>query len=273
MAKKVNHTAKDSVFRSLFTEPENLFQLYKTLHPEDAELTEQDLHIVTMKQIFFRGMYNDLGFLAGDKLLVLAEAQSIWSPNIMLRGLMYLMSTYQEYLTSIKANIYGTKPVELPRSELYVIYTKERGDLPDWISFKDTFFPDVECAVDARARVIYEDESDSIVNQYIKFCMVFDGQRKLHGDTEKAIKETIRICCDDNLLRDFLTRRRAEVEGIMGTLFDQDYIDELKRREPLLDVALNLLKMKLHLEDIVKATTLSADDVRRLAKDNGLSVV
>lgn len=70
-----------------------------------------------------------------------------------------------------------------------------------------------------------------------------------------------------------LTRHRVEVERMLGTLFNQEYVDKLKEKEPLFKVALNLLKMKLHLEDIVKATELSADEVRRIAKENGLSVV
>lgn len=282
MPDKINHVAKDSVFRSLFSEPQNLLKLYQALHPEDDKVTEQDLHIVTMEQIFFKGIYNDLGFLAGDKMLIMAEAQSTWSPNIVLRELIYLIDTYQEYLTGIGANLYGSKPVKIPKPEMYVIYTKERDNRPEWLSFKDTFFPDeVDCSLDARAKVLYADDSDSIVNQYIRFCMVFDQQRGLHGNTQQAIMETIRICCADNLLKDFLTRRRTEVEGIMGTLFNQDYIDELNNKQireegelaRAFKVALNLLKMKLHLEDIVKATELSADEVRRLAKENGLSVV
>jgi hypothetical protein len=42
------------------------------------------------------------------------------------------------------------------------------------------------------------------INQYIIFCKVFDDQRKKHGLTQEAIEETIRICKDRNILRNYL---------------------------------------------------------------------
>lgn len=261
------------MFRTLFADPHYLLQLYRTLHPDDHTTSEQNLQIVTMGQLLFNGIYNDLGFLVGDRLLVLAEAQSTWSENIVLRELTYLFGTYQEYLSQTKANLYGTKAVHLPRPEMYVIYTRERGNHPEWLSFKDTFFPDEDCPIDARVRVLYADHTHTIVDQYIRFCMVFDRERSLHGDTEMAITETIRICCDENLLRDFLLTHRAEVMRMLGTLFSQEYMDKMKLHESMLGVALKMLKRNVHLDDIVEFTELSPEDVRRLARDNGLSAV
>jgi hypothetical protein len=56
------------------------------------------------------------------------------------------------------------------------------------------------------------------------FCKVFDEQRKLHGYSETAIKETIRICKDRNVLREYLEGRESEVVTIMTSLYDQDEI-------------------------------------------------
>ena len=39
----VKYTLKDSIFTNLFSHPEYLLQLYKTLHPEDTEATEDSL--------------------------------------------------------------------------------------------------------------------------------------------------------------------------------------------------------------------------------------
>ena len=73
---KINRNIKDSVFCDLFGKPEYLIQLYRVLHPEDLETQQEDLTIVTLSRIIVREMYNDLGFLAGNRLLVLVEAQS-----------------------------------------------------------------------------------------------------------------------------------------------------------------------------------------------------
>ncbi len=43
---KVKRTAKNSVFLDLFQDKKNLLKLYKTLHPEDTDATEDTLDIV-----------------------------------------------------------------------------------------------------------------------------------------------------------------------------------------------------------------------------------
>lgn len=279
------YTAKDSVFRDLFQEPKYLLQLYQALHAEDTEATEEDLEIITIEQIMMDGIYNDLGFLVKDRLMVLVEAQSTWSENIVIRSLIYLMSTYQEYLHRKKINRYSSKKVKLPVPELYMIYTKERGDHPEVLSLKDSFFKNVNCAIDAKVKVIYLDDSATIINQYIGFCTVFDEQRKIYGSNIQAVRETIRICVDRDLLREYLEGRRTEVEGIMLTLFSQEWVDEIRLKEArdegeangitkgIVKVALNMLRKNRALDLITEATNLSADEVRKIARDNNLSVV
>ena len=99
------------------------------------------------------------------------------------------------------------------------------------MSLKDIYFPGVDCDLDFKARVIYLDKSDSIINQYIKFCIVLNQQVKLYGRTRQAIRNAIRICKDDNTLREYLTDKEKEVEDIMVSLFDQDWITEVYGEE------------------------------------------
>ena len=40
-------------------------------------------------------------------MVVLVEAQAIWTPNIIVRCLMYLAQTYQEYFESTGQNVYS----------------------------------------------------------------------------------------------------------------------------------------------------------------------
>ena len=114
----------------------------------------------------------------------------------------------------------------MPKPELYVIYTQEKKGHPDILSFKETYFSGQECCIDAWAKVIYLDDSDSIINQYIKFCLVHTRQAKIYGYTLTAIKNTIRICKEQNLLRKFLESREMEVEDIMLTLFNQSHVTD-----------------------------------------------
>ncbi len=48
---KAKRTAKNSVFLDLFQDKKNLLKLYKTLHPEDTDATEDTLDIVTIDNV------------------------------------------------------------------------------------------------------------------------------------------------------------------------------------------------------------------------------
>ena len=47
---KAKKTTKDSVFRDLFENPTYLLQLYQALHPEDTEVTEEQISRVTIQR-------------------------------------------------------------------------------------------------------------------------------------------------------------------------------------------------------------------------------
>ena len=228
--KRMKHSVKDTVFRDIFSKKKYLIQLYNALHPEDKTITQADLEIVTLQSILLNGIYNDLGFMVrGKQLMILVEAQSTWSANIVIRALIYLMSTYQDYFNANQIQLYGSHKVEMPKPELYVIYTGDKGKHPDVLSLKDEFFSDTDCCIDAKVKLIYLQDSDDIINQYIGFCIVCNEQVALHGRTLKAVKEIIKICRNKNLLREYLSERETEVEEIMLTLFDQEHVWNIER--------------------------------------------
>lgn len=78
--------------------------------------------------------------------------------------------------------------------------------------------------MEVKAKVIYESGGDDIINQYIVFCRVFNEQTGRYGMTKKAVTETIRICKDRNVLREYLLQREKEVVTIMMRLFDEEEI-------------------------------------------------
>ena len=56
---------------------------------------------------------------------------------------------------------------------------------------------------------------------------MYNEQRKKCGQTKEAIEETIRICKDRNVLREYLENREREVVDIMMTLYDDEEIAEM----------------------------------------------
>lgn len=145
---------KDSVFTNLFQDKKYLLRLYQALHPEDSTVTEDDIQDVTLKHILVDAAYNDLGFSVGGRLVILVESQSTFSVNIIIRALMYLVQTYHEFFKRTRQNLYGSKPVTVPKPELYVILTGDRPKTPpDVISLSKDFFNGGKTAVDEEVRV------------------------------------------------------------------------------------------------------------------------
>ena len=267
MAKR---TAKNSVFLDLFQNKSHLLRLYKTLHPEDTTATEDSLTDVTIENVLTDNLYNDLGFIVNNKLMILIEAQSTWTMNILVRVLLYMAQSYHEYFQRTSQNYYKSKKVKMPKPELYVIFTGNKGRKPDKVFLSREFFQGEEIDIEVKAKVIYEGNTDDIINQYIVFCKVFDEQTKQHGMKQKAIMETIRICKDRNVLREYLLDREKEVVTIMMSLFDEEQIMKSfiksERHDTERAMAEQLIrKGKMTLEEIADCvSTLSFDELKEI---------
>jgi len=268
---------KDSVFTNLFQDKKYLLQLYKTLHPEDCNVKEDEIADVTLKHILIDADYNDLGFSVGNRLMVLVESQSTWTLNIIIRALMYLIQTYHDYFKRTNQNLYGSKKVNMPKPELYVIFTGDRKNIPDTISLSKDFFDGIKTAIDAEIKVLYRENEKDIIGQYIIFSKVYNEQRKLYGNTKQAIIETIHICKNRNILKEYLDSKEQEVVDIMMTLFDEEQIlkaytkdidDSVTHREAR-ETAERMIKVgKLSLEEIsLYVPSLSLDELKELESE------
>ncbi|MCM1246746.1 MAG: hypothetical protein NC293_13995, partial [Roseburia sp.] len=246
-------------------------------HPEDTEVTEDELSDITIHNIMTNEIYNDVGFMVGEKLLILTEAQSSWTENIAVRILIYLMVTYQDYIKKTKQNVYKSKKIKLPCPEMYMVYTGSRKERPEYISLAEEFFGGQDAFLDAKVKVLYGSDEGDIISQYVAFTKVYDEQRKLHGRTRRAVTETIRICKDKNVLREYLSEREKEVENIMLAMYDEkeillEYIEsERYEAEQKADkrTAVQMLKMgKLSNEEIVQCIpSLTLEDIEKIQEE------
>ena len=88
-----------------------------------------------------------------------------------------------------------------------MIYHGDRGDKPDEILLsKDIFGVEdpKNIFVDIKARIIYDSTPGDIINQFITFARVFDRCIREFDRTQKAVEETLRICRNENILREYL---------------------------------------------------------------------
>lgn len=221
----VKHKTKDSVFSKLFKERKNLLVLYKDLHPDDMMITIDNIEPDTLTSVIINDLLNDLGFRVikgkNEKIILLFEAQSKWTENLTLRILFYLSESYRRYLNKTQQSEHTYKRIELPKPELYIIYTGDR-DVPDEISFNEDYF-NGEGPIDIKVKILKQPGTDTIYGQYIGFCKVYDEQRKIHKNKIECIKETIRICEERGYLTEFLGEHKKEVYTMMSELFDEEY--------------------------------------------------
>jgi len=130
----------------------------------------------------------------------------------------------------------------------------------------------------------------NIIEEYINFCRIFDEQVRLYGQTQKAVKETLRLCKNKRILKNYLNERAKEVQDIMVSLFDQKeatkrygyerYLEGERngikngisqgisqgRNEASEDIALNLLKGKMDANSVAKFTKLPLSRIHELSK-------
>ncbi len=156
--------------------------------------------------------------------MILTEAQTTWTMNIIIRALMYLVQSYHEYFERRNDNLYGSKKVKLPKAELYVIFTGKWVSKPEYVSLSEEFWGGEKCAIDVKVKMIYDGKNNDIISQYVAFTKVYDEQVKLYGRTREAVTNTINICKDRDVLKEYLSSREKEVVDMMMTLFDEEQV-------------------------------------------------
>ena len=228
---EVRRTIKDSVFTYMARQPQYTRELYLSLHPEDSDVAEEDIKLVTLENVLTAGQYNDVGFQVRDQMIVLTESQTDFSYNLPLRMLMYVAGTYKEYAIENELRLYARKALRLPRPELYVVYVGDEPDVPDTLRFSDLYSG--EGSVDVTIKVLRADGSGSLLDQYIRFCRIADEVRKTTEPAEKVAGEILRRCEEEGVLTAFLESRKKEVFDIMVTLFDEEWIAKMHDRDVL----------------------------------------
>ncbi|MBQ7666149.1 MAG: hypothetical protein IJS42_05495, partial [Synergistaceae bacterium] len=153
--------------------------MFQIFHPEMTDITEDDIKTVTLNPVILNTQYNDLAILVRDKLIIFVEAQSTWTINILVRILLYLSATYQEYIIENNMYVYGTKKLAIPEPEFYVIYTGRRRITKEIISLREDFWNNPNAKLDMLVKIIYAESKDDVIGQYIIFCHVLDGQIKI----------------------------------------------------------------------------------------------
>ena len=121
-------------------------------------------------------------------MLILVEAQSTWTVNIVWRLLLYQAETLNRYFQTTRQNTYAEKKLQVPAPEFYVLYTGERRTRPRWISLADEFLNGDASRLELRAEVLYGDGDGDILNQYVAFTKVYREQVAARGRDSCSVR-------------------------------------------------------------------------------------
>ena len=232
---EANRKYKDTIFRWLFSDKENLLSLYNAVTGKNYTDVNA-LKVVTLDSAVYLGMKNDVAFLV-DMRLYLCEHQSTYNPNIPLRNLFYIASEYQILVKD--KSLYSSVLLKLPAPKFLVFYNGT-GRVADREELRlSTAYENLQGEPDLELKVtllnINEGHNKELMEQcqilreyslYVARVRKYAAQMELNEAVEQAITECIR----EGILSEFLSRNRAEVMRVSIFEYDQE-LEEKKYRE------------------------------------------
>ena len=240
--KPVNKKYKDTLFRMIFREKENLLELYNALNHTDYTDPEK-IEITTLEDVIYVVMKNDVSFLLFCTMN-LYEHQSTPNPNMPLRGFIYLARIYQNYIKQTDANIYGKTLIPLPVPKYVVFYNGNQAEADyQELCLSDAFLPtessEEKPAVECRAVMLNINlghnkelmEKCRALWEYAYFVNEVKENLKNGAPIESAVAEARKACIDKDILKEFLEKNSSEVEDVILEEFDREWYEKKVREE------------------------------------------
>ena len=268
---KVQRNYKDSFFRMLFKDKENLLSLYNALNKTDY--TDVDgLEITTLENAVYMNYKNDVSFVF-DYELMIYEHQSTVNPNMPLRDLFYVADILQK--KTYDKDLYGSRLIKLP-SPRFVVFYNGTTVQPERKVFKlsDSYEkkqdkPELELTV-TMYNINYgcdEEIMDACRTikeyaMYVERIRMYTKQMPLTQAVEKAVAE----CIEEGILSEFLKENQAE--AIKVSIYE--YNEELHfktLREEGREEGLELGEHRLNQLYSILIDTDRLDDLKRATED------
>jgi predicted transposase/invertase (TIGR01784 family) len=92
--------------------------------------------------------------------------------------------------------------------------------------------------------------------------MVQENQKTM--SFEKAIKKAVLDCINQNILKEFLEKRKQEVVSMLLEEWKLEDAVAVAREDRAIEIAKKMRAIGISVDDIAKATGLTVDDVLRL---------
>ncbi len=227
----VRRNYKDTLFRMIFREKEQLLSLYNAVNGTQYTNAEE-LEIVTLENAIYMNMKNDLAFIL-DVSLNLYEHQSTFSPNMPLRNLFYVSRELQKHVNSDE--LYRSALVKIPTPRFLVFYNG-RKEQPEKriLKLSDSYEspeeePQLELVVTMlninsgkNAELMEKCQPLKEYALYVEKVRTYSKQMELAEAVERAVTESIQ----EGILSEFLLRYRKE--AIEMSIFEYNEEEALK---------------------------------------------
>lgn len=227
-APKAKRNYKDTVFRRLFSDKNNLLSLYNAVNGTaytDPGLLEN----ITLENVIYMSMKNDLAFLI-DFQMNLYEHQSTVNPNMPIRFLQYTAKEYEKILDS--RALYSGKQLFLPAPHYVVFYNGTRMQPAEQILRLSDSYTIPESHPQLELEVRFININEDAASPLLKKCKILreytcfiDTIRSFSSKMElsMAVNCAVETCINEDILKDFLIKNKAEV--IAMSILECDFED------------------------------------------------
>ena len=212
-----NRNYKSSIFEMIFRDRRKLLELYNAMNK--SHYTDPDeLEIVTLENVIYVRMRNDLAFLI-DMRLYLYEHQSTFNPNMPLRDFFYVAEEYRKLVDT--KNIYSSSLIQIPAPRFTVFYNgiKERPE-KEILYLSDAYYTqESDPALELKVTVLNINHGNNkelmencrTLREYMLFVDCVRSHLREDGpDLTKAVSVAVDECIAKDILTDFLRENRVE---------------------------------------------------------------
>ena len=271
-----NRKYKDTIFRMLFQDKENLLSLYNAMNHR-AYTNADALEVVTLENAIYMGMKNDLAFIM-DMNLYLYEHQSTYNPNIPLRDLFYIANEYQRLV--VHKSLYSSTLQRIPAPKFVVFYNGSK-ELEDWSQLQlSSAYEYMEENPDLELRVtvlnVNEGHNKELMEQcqtlkeyaqYVARVRKYTSSAEL--SLEEAVERAVDECVQEGILSEFLTKNRAEVISMSIFEYDKDE-EEKKLRKAEYEAGMEAgmeVGMETKVKDLIKKKLAKGKNIETIADE------
>ena len=222
---KAKRNYRDSLFRRLFNNKENLLSAYNAI--KGTDYTDFDnIEINTLDGVFFNDLKNDISFKYNNQYIVLIEHQSTVNNNMPLRCLFYICRLYENIVDNTL--VYREKLVKLPTPEFYVFYNGPKDEPEEQELYLEDAFVKPDGMLNLKVKVynINYTEAQKLLDRcralkdYSFFIHQVVENTAEGMDLSLAIKQAIIFCKQNNIMKNFLSLNESEVYDMISVEWD-----------------------------------------------------